>query len=138
MRRAAASAPGGDVVMLARSGAAMREDAKQFFFSEYRLNHLLFTYPKPTVAIMDGITMGGGVGISMPVRISRRDRGDALRHAGDGHRPVPGRRRRLVPSRLPGRVGEFMALTGARLDARNASTRPCNALRRAGLPPGHA
>ena len=54
---------GGDVVMIARSGAGDASDAKAFFYSEYRLNHLLFTYPKPTVAIMDGITMGGGVGI---------------------------------------------------------------------------
>ena len=43
-----------------------RDEAKRFFFAEYRLNHLLFAYPKPTVAIMDGITMGGGVGISLP------------------------------------------------------------------------
>ena len=57
---------GGDVVMIARSGNEDAADAKRFFFAEYRLNHLLFTYPKPTVAIMDGITMGGGVGISMP------------------------------------------------------------------------
>jgi enoyl-CoA hydratase len=55
---------GGDVVMIARSGNEDAADAKRFFFAEYRLNHLLFTYPKPTVAIMDGITMGGGVGIS--------------------------------------------------------------------------
>ena len=59
---------GGDVVMLWRSGSGDAEDAKHFFFAEYRLNHLLFTYPKPTVAIMDGITMGGGVGISMPCK----------------------------------------------------------------------
>ncbi|HWC56593.1 MAG TPA: enoyl-CoA hydratase/isomerase family protein, partial [Sphingomicrobium sp.] len=57
---------GGDVVMLARSGNEDAEEAKRFFFAEYRLNHLLFTYPKPTLAIMDGITMGGGVGISLP------------------------------------------------------------------------
>ena len=57
---------GGDVVMLARSGDTDAEDAKRFFFAEYRLNQLLFSYPKPTVAIMDGITMGGGVGISLP------------------------------------------------------------------------
>ena len=57
---------GGDVVMLAKSGAVDGEQARAFFHSEYRLNHLLFTYPKPTVALMDGITMGGGVGISLP------------------------------------------------------------------------
>ena len=74
-----------------------RSEAKRFFFAEYRLNHLLFTYPKPTIAIMDGITMGGGVGISLPVRLSRRDREHAPGDAGDEHRPVPRRRRRLVP-----------------------------------------
>ena len=57
---------GGDVVMLARSGNTDADEAKRFFFAEYRLNHLLFTYPKTTIAIMDGITMGGGVGISQP------------------------------------------------------------------------
>jgi len=57
---------GGDVVMLQRSGNEDASDAKRFFFAEYRLNHLLFAYPKPTMAIMDGITMGGGVGISQP------------------------------------------------------------------------
>ena len=57
---------GGDVVMIARSGSEDAAEAKRFFFAEYRLNHLLFTYAKPTVAIMDGITMGGGVGISLP------------------------------------------------------------------------
>ena len=88
---------GGDVVMLARSGASDAEDAKKFFFSEYRLNHLLFTYPKPTVAIMDGITMGGGVGISLPCEYRIATESDAPRHAGDGHRPVSRRRRRLVP-----------------------------------------
>ena len=49
---------GGDVVMLQRSGNADAEDAKRFFFAEYRLNHLLFTYPKPTIAIMDAEHLG--------------------------------------------------------------------------------
>ena len=43
-----------------------REPGRAFFLAEYRLNHLLFTYPKPVVAFMDGITMGGGVGMAMP------------------------------------------------------------------------
>src|SRR5205085_2752279 len=59
---------GGDVVMLARSGAGDGAEARAFFHEEYRLNHLLFTYAKPTIAFMDGITMGGGVGISQPCR----------------------------------------------------------------------
>ena len=59
---------GGDIRMLAESGAGDGAQAREFFFTEYRLNHLLFTYPKPVVAVMDGVTMGGGVGISMPAR----------------------------------------------------------------------
>ncbi|MDP8994199.1 MAG: enoyl-CoA hydratase/isomerase family protein, partial [Pseudomonadota bacterium] len=47
---------GGDVLMLARSGAGDGAEARAFFHEEYRLNHLLFTYMKPTVAFMDGIT----------------------------------------------------------------------------------
>ena len=57
---------GGDIPMLAESGAKDGKEARAFFHTEYRLNHLLFTYPKPVVAFMDGITMGGGVGISQP------------------------------------------------------------------------
>ena len=108
---------GGDVVMLARSGAEDASDAKAFFFSEYRLNHLLFTYPKPTVAIMDGITMGGGVGISLPCeyRVATPNTRLAMPETGIGLFPDVGGGWYL--SRLPGRVGQFMALTGARLDA---------------------
>ena len=59
---------GGDIRMLADSGAGDGAAAREFFFIEYRLNHLLFTYPKPVIAVMDGITMGGGVGLSAPAR----------------------------------------------------------------------
>src|SRR3954465_11826693 len=107
---------GGDVVMLARSGAGDGAEARAFFHEEYRLNHLLFTYAKPTIAFMDGITMGGGVGISQPCRY--RIPTEKNRFA------LPEAAIRLFPdvgggwylSRLPGRVGQFVALTGARLD----------------------
>ena len=107
---------GGDVVMIARSGNEDAAEAKRFFFAEYRLNHLLFTYPKPTVAIMDGITMGGGVGISLPCtfRIATENTRLAMPETGIGLFPDVGGGWYLP--RLPGRVGEFMALTGARLD----------------------
>jgi enoyl-CoA hydratase len=107
---------GGDVVMLARSGSEDASDAKHFFFAEYRLNHLLFSYPKPTIAIMDGITMGGGVGISQPCnfRIATENTRLAMPETGIGLFPDVGGGWYL--SRLPGRVGQFMALTGARLD----------------------
>jgi enoyl-CoA hydratase len=107
---------GGDVVMLARSGNEDAEDARQFFFAEYQLNHLLFTYPKPTIAIMDGITMGGGVGIALPCdyRVATENTRLAMPETGIGLFPDVGGGWYL--SRLPGRVGQFMALTGARLD----------------------
>ena len=107
---------GGDVVMLARSGDTDAEEARRFFFAEYRLNHLLFTYDKPTVAIMDGITMGGGVGISLPCtyRVATENTRLAMPETSIGLFPDVGGGWYL--SRLPGRVGQFMALTGARLD----------------------
>ena len=107
---------GGDVVMLARSGNEDASDARHFFFAEYRLNHLLFTYSKPTIAIMDGITMGGGVGISQPCefRIATENTRLAMPETGIGLFPDVGGGWYL--SRLNGRVGQFMALTGARLD----------------------
>ena len=96
MPKAAASAPAATSSCSRAAATTDAEDAKHFFFAEYRLNHLLFTYPKPTIAIMDGITMGGGVGISLPCDYPDRDREHAARHARNGHRPVPRRRRRLV------------------------------------------
>jgi len=107
---------GGDVVMLARSGDTDAEEAKRFFWAEYRLNHLLFTYSKPTVAIMDGVTMGGGVGISLPCtyRVATENTRFAMPETSIGLFPDVGGGWYL--SRLPGRVGQFMVLTGARLD----------------------
>ena len=107
---------GGDVVMLAKSGAGNASKAREFFFAEYRLNHLLFTYAKPTAAIMDGITMGGGVGIALPCswRVATENTRLAMPETGIGLFPDVGGGWYLP--RLPGRVGQFMALTGARLD----------------------
>ena len=107
---------GGDVVMLRDSGAADGAAARAFFHEEYRLNHLLFTYPKPTVAFMDGITMGGGVGISQPCRfrVATEHTRFAMPETAIGLFPDVGGGWYLP--RLPGRTGQFLALTGARLD----------------------
>jgi enoyl-CoA hydratase len=107
---------GGDVVMLAKSGASDGAEARAFFHEEYRLNHLLFTYAKPTLAFIDGITMGGGVGISQPCkyRVATENTRFAMPETGIGLFPDVGGGWYL--SRLPGRVGQFLALTGARLD----------------------
>lgn len=107
---------GGDVRMLAESGAGDGSDARAFFHEEYRLNHLLFTYVTPSVAFMDGITMGGGVGISQPCRyrVATENTRFAMPETAIGLFPDVGGGWYL--SRLPGRVGQFLALTGARLD----------------------
>jgi enoyl-CoA hydratase len=107
---------GGDVVMLARSGAGDGREARAFFFDEYRLNHLLFTYAKPTIAFMDGITMGGGVGLSQPCRfrVATENTRFAMPETAIGLFPDVGGGWYLP--RLPGRTGAFLALTGARLE----------------------
>ena len=107
---------GGDVRMLAESGAVDGREARAFFHEEYRLNHLLFTYVKPTIAFMDGITMGGGVGISQPCRyrVATENTRFAMPETTIGLFPDVGGGWYLP--RLPGRVGQFLALTGARLD----------------------
>jgi enoyl-CoA hydratase len=108
---------GGDVALVRRSAL---EDGgasgRAFFFAEYRLNHLLFAYPKPVVAFMDGVTMGGGVGISQPAkyRVATENTLFAMPEGAIGLFPDVGAGWYLP--RLKGRTGAFMALTGARLD----------------------
>ncbi|MCA6272100.1 MAG: enoyl-CoA hydratase/isomerase family protein [Phenylobacterium sp.] len=108
---------GGDIRMLAESGAADGRLAREFFFIEYRLNHLLFSYPKPVIAVMDGITMGGGVGLSAPARfrIATERTTFAMPETGIGLFPDVGGGWFLP--RLPGRIGLWLALTGARIKA---------------------
>jgi enoyl-CoA hydratase len=103
---------GGDVVQLASDAVAGRA----FFHEEYRLNHLLFTYAKPVVAFMDGVTMGGGVGIAQPARyrVATENTLFAMPETGIGLFTDVGGGWYL--SRLPGHMGEYLALTGARLD----------------------
>jgi enoyl-CoA hydratase len=108
---------GGDIAFL-RSSALTDDGAsgRRFFHDEYQLNHLLFTYAKPVVAFMDGITMGGGVGISLPAkyRVATENTRLAMPETGIGLFPDVGGGWYL--SRLEGRVGPYLALTGARLD----------------------
>ncbi len=117
---------GGDIRMLAESGAKKGEgkgrEAREFFYHEYQLNHLLFEYQKPVVAFMDGITMGGGVGISMPAkfRVATENTRFAMPETGIGLFPDVGGGWYLP--RLEGRVGQFLALTGARLDGAECHT----------------
>ena len=108
---------GGDIAFLRNS--ALNDggtSGRKFFHDEYQLNHQMFTYPKPIVAFMDGITMGGGVGISQPAkyRVATENTRFAMPETGIGLFPDVGGGWYL--SRLPGRMGQFLALTGARLD----------------------
>jgi enoyl-CoA hydratase len=108
---------GGDIAFLRAS--ALDDDGasgRQFFYEEYQLNHLILTYPKPVVAFMDGITMGGGVGLAGPAtyRIATEATRLAMPETGIGLFPDVGGGWYL--SRLAGRLGQYMALTGARLD----------------------
>jgi enoyl-CoA hydratase len=107
---------GGDIAFLRESALKDGKAGQQFFHDEYQLNHLLFTYPKPVVAFMDGICMGGGVGISQPVkfRVATENTRFAMPETGIGLFPDVGGGWYL--SRLEGRVGPFLALTGARMD----------------------
>ncbi len=108
---------GGDIAFLRNS--ALNDggvSGRKFFHDEYQLNNLLFTYPKPVIAFMDGITMGGGVGISQPAtfRVATENTRFAMPETGIGLFPDVGGGWYL--SHLQGRIGQFLALTGARLD----------------------
>jgi enoyl-CoA hydratase len=111
---------GGDIRMIAESGAGDASEAKAFFATEYRLNDLLFGYPKPITAVVDGIVMGGGVGISEPadVRVATERTTYAMPETGIGLFPDVGGGWFLP--RLPGFTGTWLALTGARLKAADA------------------
>jgi enoyl-CoA hydratase len=106
---------GGDVVTIAKAVEGDEPAARAFFFEEYRLNHLMYTFPKPGVAFMDGVTMGGGVGISCPCRyrVATERTVFAMPETTIGIFPDVGGGRYL--SRLRGRLAQYLALTGARL-----------------------
>lgn len=108
---------GGDIAMLAKSGAADSMEARAFFFAEYRLNHLIHSFPKPIISFLDGIVMGGGVGISIhgKYRIITPNTIFAMPETGIGLFPDVGGSWFLP--RLSGRIGLWLALTGTRLKA---------------------
>ena len=112
---------GGDVRALYDLGRAGRfDEALGYFREEYALNTHIKSYRKPYVALIDGIVMGGGVGIS--VHGSHRVAGDkfafAMPEVGIGFFPDVGATWFLP--RLPGRLGTYCALTGERLDGADA------------------
>ena len=91
-----------------------------FWRDEYRLNAKIFNYPKPYVALMQGFVMGGGVGVSChgSHRIVCESSQIAMPECGIGLIPDVGGS--LMLARAPGRLGEYLGTTGARMDASNA------------------
>ncbi len=109
---------GGDIGDLYRTGKAGDFDyGRKFWHDEYIVNAQIKNFPKPYVALMDGIVMGGGVGISAhgSHRIVTENTLFAMPECGIGLVPDVGGN--LYLSRAPGHTGEFLAATGTRLKA---------------------
>jgi enoyl-CoA hydratase len=105
------------VALLGREGRQDRALWENFFHDEYRMNQAIARSAKPWVALIDGITMGGGVGLSIhgPYRVATERTLFAMPETGIGLIPDVGGTHALA--RLPGEIGTWAALTGARLKA---------------------
>ncbi|KAK3325862.1 ClpP/crotonase-like domain-containing protein [Apodospora peruviana] len=113
---------GGDVAALANLNKMGEEGIKksiEYFGLEYKLDHLISTYNKPYIAFMDGITMGGGVGLSIhaPFRIATERTVFAMPETGIGFFPDVGAS--FFLPRMPGAVGTYLGLTSSRLTGPN-------------------
>lgn len=109
---------GGDVAALAlqnESGPKGQQASADFFQLEYKLDHVVANYSKPFISVMDGITMGGGVGLSVhaPFRIATERTLFAMPETTIGFFPDVGGS--FFLPRLDGEVGTYLALTSARL-----------------------
>ncbi|MEM8647757.1 MAG: enoyl-CoA hydratase/isomerase family protein [Pseudomonadota bacterium] len=111
---------GGDIRALYDWGRAGNDTFLTFYREEYLLNTFIKRYPKPYIALIDGIDMGGGVGVSIhgSHRVATERLTFAMPETGIGLFPDVGGTYFLP--RLPGELGMFMALTGARLKAPDA------------------
>ncbi|GGI78647.1 enoyl-CoA hydratase/isomerase family protein [Legionella impletisoli] len=111
---------GGDVRWLYEAGQQDNPEQMDFFWHEYRLNHFIHHFKKPYIALMDGITMGGGVGISLhgshPIASTAFT--FAMPETGIGFFPDIGASHLL--SLCPNQFGTYLALTGNRLNAADA------------------
>lgn len=111
---------GGDIRFFHQAALAGDPALEDFFTEEYRLNHLIHHYAKPIVALMDGIVMGGGMGVAQGARhriVTERTR-MAMPETGIGLFPDVGGG--FFLSRCPGHAGEYLALTGRMLDGSQA------------------
>lgn len=111
---------GGDIRFFHQAALAGDPALDDFFTEEYRLNHLIHTYNKPCVAFMDGIVMGGGMGISQgaSLRVVTERSKLAMPETAIGLFPDVGGGYFL--SRLPGHLGEYLGLTGLTLSGAEA------------------
>lgn len=111
---------GGDIQLIYHSGRSKPENARRFWYDEYRLNTLIHHYPKPYVAIMNGIVMGGGVGISAhgSHRIVSERSSVTMPETGIGFLTDVGGTRLLADA--PGETGMHLGLTATRMNAGDA------------------
>ncbi len=111
---------GGDIRALYDWGLARDQTFLAFYEEEYKLNTFIKRYPKPYIALLDGITMGGGVGVSVhgSHRVVTERLTFAMPETGIGLFPDVGGTYFLP--RCPGEIGMFMGLTGHRLKAADA------------------
>ncbi len=111
---------GGDIRFFHQAALLGNQELEDFFTEEYILNHLIHGYPKPYIAFMDGIVMGGGMGISQGAQtriVTERTR-MAMPETNIGLFPDVGGG--FFLSRCPGRSGEWLALTGETIGSGNA------------------
>ena len=116
---------GGDIRFFHQAVLAGDPRLEDFFTEEYTLNHLIHAYPKPYVVFMDGIVMGGGMGISAHgsdhgLRIATERTKMAMPETNIGLFPDVGGGWFLA--RCPGRLGEYLALTGQLIGGADAVT----------------
>ena len=111
---------GGDIRFFHQAAWAGDAALADFFTEEYALNHLIHTYRKPYIALMDGIVMGGGMGISQgaSLRLVTERTKMAMPETNIGLFPDVGGGYFL--SRCPGAVGEYLGLTGHMMGAAQA------------------
>ncbi len=111
---------GGDIRFFHQAALAGDPALGDFFTEEYRLNHLIHAYPKPCIALMDGIVMGGGMGISQgaKLRVLCERSQLAMPETGIGLFPDVGGG--VFLAQCPGHIGEWLALTGEVIAAGDA------------------
>ncbi len=112
---------GGDIADLYAEGRKGNFGyGQKFWADEYRLNHKIFSYPKPVVSFLQGFTMGGGVGIGChgSHRIVGETSQIAMPECGIGLVPDVGGS--LMLALAPGRLGEYLGITGTRMGPADA------------------